>query len=67
MLTYLVRDEETLEPLDIFPAKTELDAGVILRKNFPVRPVEMVNISNWNPRQKAEALIEIISNCPVHL
>jgi hypothetical protein len=64
---YLVRDNETYEPLAMFPAPDGISAALIMRKYFGNREVHVLNINSWTFEQKAEALIEIISNCPTHL
>ena len=64
MNQYLVRDNETYEPLAMFPAPDGISAGVLMRKLFANKPVHVINMITWSQKQKEAALIEIISNCP---
>ena len=66
MKTYLVRDNETLEPKAFIYAKNSLNAAVHMRVNFVNQPVHLWNIENWTFEQKAEALQEIVANCPTN-
>jgi len=60
---YCVRDNETYEPRAMFPAPDSLAAALIMRRDFPNQPVHIVNCSRWTQKQKAEAIVEIVSNC----
>jgi len=64
MPQYLIRDNESYEPLAMFPAPDSVAASLIMRKNFAGKQVHCLNIDHWTNKQKEVALVEIVSNCP---
>ena len=68
MNEYLIRVNETYEPLAMFPAPDMVGASQVMQKTFPQRfsgqEIHCLNITTWTTEQKTAALVEIISNCP---
>ena len=65
MTLYVVRCNETYEPLEMFPAPDTLAAGLLLRKKYPTngRQVHLISTAAWPQERKERILLEILQNC----
>ena len=63
MTFYVIRDNETYEPLVMFPAPDSLSASVIMRRDYTNREVHCLSTKNWPQDRRNRVLIEIIANC----